>query len=301
MAFFLILQCFCILLSYQKNAASVTDTTISKPHMDAESSEGFTTIHLSKLTSPLELTSNSISPGVTPSVTPSFIPSSSFVPFSDSTTTQTVGDFVPTMSKLTIPTTEPSVDPTNEPTEEPSIEPTNASPTFPITYVPTSRFPTTFPTRSPTKTLSKVPTAEPTVEPSESPTVEPSNSCICRYSRCDPYLSTNQCCPGLTCQSSGSFSSCREDPRFLTASPTPVKNGYINQCIMTDSGYGCWSNIPCCNPGTVCNMATRTCNFHCPTAPTISPRPSKTPVSITYTTHCAFIAAYVESNIALRR
>lgn len=261
-----LVHCFCIILiSYNRNAASHNDA--SRNAIDTTSLEIYSSssssIALDQSSSLISSTAISSSPS---SILPVTNPSESITTNPIAITSQ-------------VPSIEPTVDPTNEPSEEPTVDPTSYSPTFPVTNVPTSKLPTKAPSRSPTKTPSKAPTGEPTVEPSETPTIEPSNSCICRYNKCDPYSSTSQCCPGLTCQTSSSFSSCQEDPRYLTASPTPFKNGYINQCIMTDSGYGCWSNIPCCNPGTVCNMATRTCNFYCPTAPTISPRPSKAPVN----------------------
>lgn len=273
-----LVQCFFILL-----ISVAADTVTPRKAIDTETLESYS-FSPSIVLEQSSLLSSIVTSSSPSSISP-FTPSGSVRPSTESTTTNH-----PSAKTSQVPSIEPTVDPTNEPTEEPTMDPTSSSPTFPVTNVPSSKLPTKAPSRSPTKTPSKVPTAEPTVEPSEIPTLEPSNSCICRYNKCDPYSSTNQCCPGLTCQSSWSFSSCQEDPRYLTASPTPFKNGYINQCIMTDSGYGCWSNIPCCNPGTVCNMVTRTCNFYCPTAPTISPRPSKAPVNNTMTVPYTLIA-----------
>ena len=168
------------------------------------------------------------------------------------------------------PTAEPTNEPTGEPADEPSFIPSKARPSFPLTSFPTSKIPTKLPSGIPTKTV------QPTTEPIGVPSFEPSNSCTCRYSACDPNSQSNQCCPGMTCQTISGFSMCDENPIFRTASPTPFTGGFVKQCILTGSGYGCEANIHCCNPNAVCIMES--CTLVCPTAPTISPRPSAAPV-----------------------
>lgn len=83
-------------------------------------------------------------------------------------------------------------------------------------------------------------------------------TCVCNYNQCS---ATAGCCPGLTCVPSNPFySQCLE-----TANNT---KGTQN-CIATQSGFGCVTDNDCCNPHAKCISSF--CNLPCSTTPTIQP------------------------------
>ena len=187
-------------------------------------------------------------PSLNPSLSPSKNPSS-----------------IPTLLSTANPSGTPSFTPSTKPsrtyrpsTRIPSVRPSTARPTFTVT----TTYPSIEPSEEPTHTIS--------FDPTDEPTAPPVTPCLCRYQQ--NCFKDSDCCPGLSCTIFNTYSMCQENIIYRKV---------VNNCTVTDQGYGCKRSQECCNPFGICNKVKQSCSLICPTVPTSIPvarPPTWTPI-----------------------